>query len=385
VLRRAGKNDVEVFTTRWAMSYLRGPMTRDQIAQLMADHRGTSAAATPTNRTDTDTDPDTAGDATSAAAAPGPELADDETTVMPEVAAGVPVRFVDVAAPWLDAVGGSAAGARREAAIVARVRLRYDETKADLVHDTEYECVLAPVGETVDVGRAVAVDYDDRDLRTDAPDGAVYRIVDAPLRTKTFFSTIERDLRDHLVRSLTLELPVNAGLKLYGRPGETAEAFALRCAQAADDRADADAAALRDKYEARVAKLRDSIAAAEGRVEVLEAEAESKRNSELLSTAGSILGGLLGGRKRDVLGKLGGAARRRGSTNAARERVAAAEGKVTRLAEQVEELELELADELAEIDERWAAVASDVSTTEISLERTDVQVAELCVAWLPVD
>ena len=35
VLRRAGKDQPEVFTTRWAMSYLRGPMTRDQIKQVM--------------------------------------------------------------------------------------------------------------------------------------------------------------------------------------------------------------------------------------------------------------------------------------------------------------------------------------------------------------
>ena len=34
VLRRAGKDQPEVFTTRWAMSYLRGPLTRDQIAQI---------------------------------------------------------------------------------------------------------------------------------------------------------------------------------------------------------------------------------------------------------------------------------------------------------------------------------------------------------------
>ena len=34
VLRRAGKDHPEVFTTRWAMSYLRGPLTREQIAAL---------------------------------------------------------------------------------------------------------------------------------------------------------------------------------------------------------------------------------------------------------------------------------------------------------------------------------------------------------------
>ena len=43
VLRRAGKDHPEVFTTRWAMSYLRGPLTRDQIAQLMADQKTSDA------------------------------------------------------------------------------------------------------------------------------------------------------------------------------------------------------------------------------------------------------------------------------------------------------------------------------------------------------
>ena len=63
----------------------------------------------------------------------GGELADDESVVMPEVADGTAVRYVDVSAPWLGEVGGDERGERLEAAIVARIRLRYDETKADLV------------------------------------------------------------------------------------------------------------------------------------------------------------------------------------------------------------------------------------------------------------
>jgi iron(III) transport system ATP-binding protein len=45
--------------------------------------------------------------------------------------------------------------------------VRYDDTKADLVHDEEYEAVLFPLGERVDMARLVQVDYDDRDLRTE--------------------------------------------------------------------------------------------------------------------------------------------------------------------------------------------------------------------------
>ena len=56
--------------------------------------------------------------------------------------------------------------------------------------------------------------------------------------TKAFFSQVERDLRDHLTRSLPLEIPANTDLKLYGRPGESADEFAARCTAFADERAD---------------------------------------------------------------------------------------------------------------------------------------------------
>ncbi|MBA3604991.1 MAG: ATP-binding protein, partial [Acidimicrobiia bacterium] len=69
VLRRAGKDQPEVFTTRWAMSYLRGPLTRDQIRQLMAgrDETPTTEPAAAT----TDAPPRTAAqDASATGAAP---------------------------------------------------------------------------------------------------------------------------------------------------------------------------------------------------------------------------------------------------------------------------------------------------------------------------
>ncbi len=381
VLRRAGKDTTEVFTTRWAMSYLRGPMTRDQISELMATERDRSASAAPSARS---TSSATAG--ASSAAAPTTDLADDETTVMPEIASGIPVRWIDIAAPWLSEVGGDSRGKRLEAAIVARVQLRYDETKADLVHDEEYECVITPITQTADVSRAIAVDYDERDLRTEPSEGAVYAMSDAKLSTKSLFSGIERDLKDHLVRSLTIDIPANPGLKLYGRPGETAEAFEVRCLRAADEAADAEIAKLRDKYEAKVTKLRDQIDAAEDRVDVLDEQSSGKRNSELLSTAGSILGGLLGGgRSRGgLLGKLGTAAGRRGSTKASKERLNAAENKVIRLQESLEDVELDLEEEVTEIDARWMGLAKETSTLQVPLEKTDIKVTELVLAWLPV-
>ena len=203
VLRRAGKDQPEVFTTRWAMSYLRGPMTRDQIKQVTGEVAAPPAAAAAPPATTAAPPADAAPVATTppadavaaeapaaetpaplrCRAAPAPDA--DATPVMPEVAGKIAVRWVDPAAPWLEAVGASSMGTTLEPAIVARVNLRYDETKADLVHDAEYEAVLFPLADHVDATRAVAVDYDDRDLRCRAaagrqlsPDGRTTRLVD---------------------------------------------------------------------------------------------------------------------------------------------------------------------------------------------------------------
>ena len=258
------------------------------------------------------------------------------------------------------------------------------------MHDEEYEAILFPLRDQVDPSTVVQVDYDDRDLRTDVPAGVTYRLCDAKISTKTLFSQVERGLIDHLTRSLALEIPANTDLKLFGRPGETAEQFTARCSTFADERADEAIAKLRDTYEAKAMRLRDQIEAAEDRADVQEEEAKSKRNSEFLSTAGSLLGGLLGGRKSkgkmvgDLLGDAGSAARRRGSTNTSGRRVDAAENKVERLTDQLAELEADAAADISEIAEKWDALAADVTTLSVGLERTDVKVTQLALAWVPV-
>jgi hypothetical protein len=366
VLRRAGKDAPELFTSRWAMSYLRGPLTRDQIASL------TTAPAV-----------------TAAASAAAPTSA-DETVVMPEVASGVPVRWLDPAAPWAAQVKAVSGGSRLVAAVAARVRLRYDDTKADLLADEEYETIIHPLPATVDVSTSVPVDYDDRDLLATAPSGAQYALPDAPIKDKKFWTQLERNLIDHLVRNKPLEIFANRELELYSRVGETEADFSTRCRNAAEAQADAEAAKLRDKYEARARALHDQLETAQDRAQVLATQAKSKRSEEVLSAAGSLLGSFLGGRRSaksvasKVLGGLGGAAGRRGRTAAAGDRVEAAHDKVARLEQGITDLETELQQEVTEISQRWDAAATQIAAVPVTLEKTDVSIVQLAVVWVPV-
>ena len=398
VLRRAATDHPEVLTTRWAMSYLRGPMTRDQIATLTDhlghDRAGGATAAPATGASPAGTLPPPSGSGVGAPPALPPTDAVDATSgvtpVMPTVAPGIAVRWVDVAAPWLAAVGADPHGSERAAAVVARVAVRYDEAKADLVHDTELEAVIFPLTAQVDVTTAKRVDHDPRDLLAEPPGPVAYRLTDAPVATATFWKDVQRGLVDHLTRVATLEVPTNAALKLYGRPGETPERFAQRCEFAAGERADAEIAKLRDKYETRAARLRQQIEAAGDSAEVIAEQAEGRRNEEIVSTAGSVLGDLLSGRKSrggllgKVLGRSGGAASRRSRTETAERRLDAARSKIARLQDELDDLDAELAEDITEITSRWTSAAADVGTMTVNLERTDVKVTAICLGWLPV-
>lgn len=261
--------------------------------------------------------------------------------------------------------------------------MRFDDDKAGFVHDQEFEAVLFPLTEQVDASRPTDVDYDERDLRSVAPPQCAYRLPDAPLHQKTFFTRVQRDLVDSLVRSRTVDMLAHQPLKVYGRPGETPEAFALRCQAAADAKADEETAKLRTKYSTKLKSLQQQLATAEDRADVLETQAKGKRNDELISAAGSILDGFLGGRKARG-SMIGSASRRRSSTQAANARLDAQENKIQALQHELADLEQQLVDEVQAITDKWNGVAMDISTVSVPLERTDVSVLHIALVWLPV-
>ena len=178
--------------------------------------------------------------------------------------------------------------------------LRYDDEKADLVHDEEWEAILAPLTASADVSTATAVDYDDRDLVDTAPTGARYVLGDAPLDEKRFWTQLQRDIVDYLVGSRTIDLSVNRPLKLYSHVGESQEDFTARCTAAADAKADDAAAGLRDKYETRAKRIKTQLDSAQSRADIAESQAHASRQNEVAGVAGGLLGSFLGGRKSSV-------------------------------------------------------------------------------------
>lgn len=393
VLRTTRSSDLPLLTTRWALSYLAGPLTGDQLATLMADERAALAAAPTADVPAPAPAPAPASPAAPASApasapapapAPGP-VADDETTVAPEVPDSLPVRYARPATGWLAEVGGDPEGDRLQAFLAARVELLFDETKADLRHTETWEALIPITGDGPDPGAAIEVDYDDRDLVADAPDGAVYLLPDVELSAGMVRSA-GSDLKSALYGDETFQLHTNPELKLWSRPGESIEDFQLRCEAAADDGADADAAEIRARLEKKRASIETALAKAQDRVTELDATVSSRKQHQLIDIGTSVLGSLLGGRSRAR--GLATAARRassgRRTTASAEARLTSARNRVAEKVDDLEELELELAEALIEIDDEWSTKASAVEPFDVPLEKNDITVEDLVLVWVPV-
>jgi hypothetical protein len=266
------------------------------------------------------------------------------------------------------------------------VRLLFDDTKADLRHEVEWEAVIHPVADEIDVGDAVEVDYDDRDLRTDPSGGnPVFVLPQAKIHTKTLFSKAQTQLKDRLYREETLALYTNRELKLTSRIDESIEDFGFRCDREAEERADADVAKLRDTLESKSDRVRAAIEKSEDRIRELESDVSSRGRDQLFDIGMSVLGGLLGGR-RSTRSILGGARRasskERVKTNA-EERLLTAQNRLEDKVDELDELENELTDSLFEIQADWDERAKTVEEIAVPLEKADISVDEFTLIWIP--
>jgi hypothetical protein len=374
VLKRSKATAPTLFTTRWAMSYLRGPITLPELSKLPEECITGASLKTPAPSDDPAAEP---RDGTASSSA-----RKDESPVPPEIADGVSVRFLDPASPWATAIGAAPGSPRLRAGLGFRVLMLFDEAAADLRHVEEWEAVLFPLDSTTDPSQALAVDLDERDFREGAPPEARFVLEGVDLNRSAYFKGLRSDLVNHLYVQRTLSLPSNPLLKLVARPGESLEAFTKRCMDAAEDRADAEASKLTDRYRSKIQTQRDQVTRAERRVQELEVDLASRRQQEMVTGAGELLGMFLGGKRRTR--SLSGMTRRRSTTRRTEERLRTAEARLADEAEDVTDLEAELARDLQEIWDRWEQAATRIETREISLEKSDIRIAETTLFWAPV-
>jgi hypothetical protein len=362
----------EVFETRWALSYLRGPLTRAQIKLLMDPLKkgaGTGAAAGPT------------GAPPPAPATPAPVTStpakNERSLLPPEITQyHIPVR----------SAGDENATLTYRPTLLGAAEVHYSRSKTFEL--TQQLTFLVPFNDgpvSLDWSTAVSLDLPVEDLESEPQQGAQF--IEAPseaTKVKSYASW-RKEFASWIYRNQRLELFESPTFDIVSNPGESERDFRLRLQQIAREQRDEAVEKLRRKYAPKFEQLEERKRRAEQAVERETEQAKGQKVQTAISFGATLLSSFLG-RKRTNLSTLGRATTAvRGVGRSMKE-----SQDVDRAAENVSVISQKLADLEAEFQAETAALERSLDPQTEQLEKVslkptkaNIAVKLVTLAWAP--
>ncbi len=361
-----------VFQTRWAMSYLRGPLTRTQIKQLMDPVRPSQPAA-----------PAATPPAGAPAAPTGKERATAPASARPVLPPEVPQFFLPPRAAQPE--GGSL---HYEPMLLGIGKVYYASAKVGVAAQKEV-CLITEFS-----GAASRVDWDeaqeaqiregDLEKVPHDPDSSYGELPPEGSSPKSY-AAWGNAFRDWIYRNRKLELLKSPSLGIVSEPGEPERDFRIRLTQGAREKRDLQIERLRKKYAPRIAALQDRIRRAEQAVEREKAQATQQKLSTAISFGATLLSALTGRKavSQSTLGRAATTARGASRTMKEAQDVARAAESVEALARQLGELQALLDQETAEVKASADPMAEELEPCEVRPKKADISVSLVSLAWFP--
>jgi hypothetical protein len=352
------------FKTRWAMSYLRGPLSRDQIKALTA--ADTSATDVPGPTPITQATEEHRQTRTTPGSSQSPVLAPEVQQYFIPTPESNP-HYTPVAL-----------GVAR--VTFADARLKINETR-DVV-------AVAPIGDG-----AVPVDWHDAeileiapaDLETRPAGAATFDTVPKPAASAKSYPKWQKAFTSWLAGAQTLQLHRHAGLKLTSKGGETERDFRIRVQTAQREARDAAVEEVRRKFAEKRARLEEKLRRAEQGVSREQEQASQAKLQTGVSMAATVFGALLGRKtlSTSTLGRATTAARGMGRASKEQDDVKRAQENVEVAKRGIEELDAAIAEETAGIAARFDADASAIEPVAVTPKRGHVLVQFVALGWRP--
>ncbi|HEX8875893.1 MAG TPA: hypothetical protein VF777_04035 [Phycisphaerales bacterium] len=362
--------------SRWCLSYLRGPLTRDQIKILMDPLRDRYLTGAPRGAM-----PSPTAASVAANAAQPPTTASSKPATAnhnrPVLSGDVPEFFIP--ARTTDAI-------EYRPMLLGLAKVFYGGTRAGLSHE-EQLALLTPITDgavAADWEHAQAVELTDKDLDKEPVAGATFAPLAPDAAKAKAYDKWKKELADGIFRSRSLEMFRSNEHKLASEPGESEAAFLARLSHAIREKRDAAMEKLKAKYGPKVQTLQDRLRRAEQAAEVQREQATGAKIGSALSIGSAIFGALLG-RKVANSGNLGRAATAaRGVSRASKESsdVARAEENVAAASTQLDAIKREFEEELQSLQSLEVDPAS-IEKISLRPKKTDVNVRAVVLAWAP--
>ena len=348
-LKSAHLDDIRLFGTRWVMSYLKGPLKRDEISELMKQQKAVFSAK---------------------------DREDNHIEKKPAINDGFDsYSTLDKSIPQRFMVDLGQSG-QFTPSLMAESTLHFFN-QARGIDEEENLCIALDIDPT-----ETNLDWDDSEqsneycfssLPVNPPSVAQYAEIPDFISTDKKLRKATSTLKNWLYHEHKLELYRCKSPKLESEPYESLSDFKVRLSDLLNDKKEQAIEVLQERYAKKEKVLTDRLSRA---LEKLDKE-KSDTNNSFLRVGITVLGALFG-KSRASIGTAG--------TRVLKERgdVSRQEERINKINDDIEELEEELEDKIDDLVDKYDIEAIKIEEFSIKLRKTDIQVDNIAIVWKPV-
>ncbi len=349
------------FETRWVMSYLRGPLARDQIKLLM-DPRREEFAAAPREATN---------DAGGVPPGHPPVLPPD--ILQHFLPANVPaMEGEQLHMTPLVAASGSVHVSDRKLGVDATLDIT---THTSIPHEAATQ-ILWDEARTFSKPPA---------LETRPPASAYFGELPPPASKPANYTGWGRDFVAWLHRTQKVQLFYSPSAEVHSRPGESERDFRIRLAQEGRETRDRKLEALRAEYADRVAAIEKKRAAAEARLENERQQARDNTFQSALNIGLAVLSGLFSRKKLSAtnMNRAATAARRISRTMKESDDVARAEADFEQIQAELTALQEELTAAVDRFQKTTDPLTETFEPMALHPTKSACKLVQISLVWMP--
>ena len=374
LLNNVHENAPVTFETRWVLSYLRGPLTREQIKKLTASQKLQQAAVAA---------PVQAAAATALPTATAAQAASDAT---PSGVSEPPVVAPEINVMYL-AASGAGQGLMYYPAVAGWLDVHYSSARYK-VDSTESVAVSAMLEEgpvPLDWDQAEEIGLASDEIQVSPLPGAGFAELPSKARKAKSYSKWNKDLLRWVRQNRSLTLYRSKQFKLTSHPDESKSDFLSRLNQAAREKRDLEVEKLRRKYSSKFDTLQRRLMRAEQALQREQEQAKSKKMETMVSFGTAILGAFLGRKTVSTRSatRFGTAVKSAGRMRKERMDVARAQETAAAVKQEMAELDQRLQSDIDSLEASYDPAAAELEEVLIKPKSTNITLEAFGLTWMP--
>lgn len=361
-LHSVHRDEPVIFTTRWALSYLAGPMTREQL-KLLKD------------------------DVDSGYENKNQKVSEPHKEPKAGQAYSRPVLPPDINQLFIPAENIEPESIVYKPFILGVADVLYTSAKYDINTFKRYSVITTVENEPIplDWKNSERLNIQLEDLTGEPNDKAGYEEIASAAAEPKSYPKWKQMLEKYLRSECQLELYYSPTLKVVSNPDEEDRDFRIRLQHMMHEKRDEEVENLKKKYQSKINTLTDRQRRARQSLEKQNAMANQKKMEAAVSAGTALLGALFGKKALTAtsISKVGTAVKSTGRALKSSDSISQAQETLESVQEKLLELEYELESEIEKISEKYDLQSERLEKVEIRAASGNINTHYMGLIWKP--